>query len=177
MTSHLLHKDLPCLFVVLIGLKLLDLVGNSFWALLLWAPVLCVHTLRKPPSPRNKENKTLSDFCPELFPESGRSSSPDLGGQSWCHQFLTLGLYSTLLTLLWFSLHRTLQHLPRSLLHRGHEILTIWWKIQAMQCQKFYQSKFPSGLEGVYIFIQTLALYSFYVVSVCFKYIFFQICI
>lgn len=35
----------------------------------------------------------------------------------------------------------------------------------------------PSGLEGVRVFIQILALHSFYVVFMCFKYTLFQICI
>lgn len=50
-------------------------------------------------------------------------------------------------------------------------------KYKQCNVKSFINLNLPSGLEGVYIFIQTLALYSFYVVSVCFKYIFFQICI
>lgn len=127
--------------------------------------------------PKNKENKTLSDFCPKLFPESGRGSSPDVGGQSGCHQchlgFVQYTSHSGFFGFLFIRL----QSICLAFFLEVMKYLTSGEKYRQCNVKSFINLNLPNRLEGVCVFIQTLELHSFFVVFMCVKCTFFQICI
>lgn len=158
-----------CLWGWMVELKP-DLVGNRFW-ISLWAPVLYVYILR---------GKNSEWFLPRIVSREWEilifKLSP--GAELWCPNFspwVCTVCFSPLPFR--FSLYRTLLHLPAPFFTGDMAYLPIGEKYRQCNIRSITNLRLPSRLEGMCIVVQTLALDSFCIVFLCFKYTLFQICI